>query len=89
MNASLPFAVTLYGKPGCHLCDDLRSLLDELRGEFDFTLVERNIEDDPDDFARFRYSIPALDVAGRSLLYPPHDAGGVRQALLAAGEAAE
>jgi len=89
MNAPSPLALTLYGKPGCHLCDDLRAMLDELRGELDFTLVERNIEDDADDFARFRYTIPVLDVAGRSPLYPPHDAVRVRQALLAAGRATE
>ncbi len=89
MNPPSPIAVTLYGKPGCHLCDDLRAILDELRGEFDFALVERNIEDDPGDFARFRHSIPVLDVAGKSLLYPPHDTVSLRQALLTAGRAIE
>jgi hypothetical protein len=89
MNAPSPLAITLYGKPGCHLCDDLRTILDDLRSEFDFALVERNIEDDPDDFTRFRYSIPALDIAGKLLLYPPHDAVSIRRALLAAGKATE
>lgn len=80
--------VTLYSKPGCLLCDELKTLLLELQTEVEFTLTERNIEDDAEDFARYRYLIPVLDVEGGALLYPPHTWDAVRDALYAASRQA-
>jgi glutaredoxin len=65
--------VTLYSRPGCHLCDDVKTALAALDGDFPFTLVERNIEDDPGDMERYRYLIPVLDIEHGPLLYPPHE----------------
>ena len=36
--------VVLYGRPGCHLCDDARAVLERMRAELPFALVERDIE---------------------------------------------
>ncbi len=76
--------VTLYTRPGCHLCEDLKTDLFKLQQEIDFTIVERNIEDAAEDFTRYRYLIPVLDVAGGEVLFPPHDKAIVRRALLTA-----
>ena len=65
--------VTLYSRPGCHLCDDLKADLAALQAVTPFTLVERNIDDDPADQERYRYLIPVLDIENGPLLYPPHD----------------
>ncbi len=73
--------VTLYSKPGCHLCEDLKVDLLTLQAELGFMVVERNIEEDAEDFARFRYLIPVLDIAGGEVLYPPHTTDNVRWAL--------
>jgi hypothetical protein len=73
--------LTLYTKPGCHLCSDLKADLLRLRQEVDFTLIERNIEEDPADWERFRYLIPVLEIEEGSLLYPPHTLPTLRQAL--------
>lgn len=54
--------VTLYSRPGCHLCDDLKAALAALEGDVAFTRVERNIEDDPQDMERYCYLIPVLDI---------------------------
>jgi hypothetical protein len=81
--------VILYSKPDCHLCSDLKTDLLRLRQEIDFSLVERNIEEDQSDWERFRYLIPVLDVDGAALLYPPHSLVRVRQALLAARQGQE
>lgn len=81
--------VTLYSKPGCLLCDELKTLLQELQSEVEFVLTERNIEDDADDFARYRYLIPVLDIEGDVLLYPPHTWDSVRTAFLAARRQAD
>lgn len=76
--------VTLYSRPGCHLCDDLKAALAAASQNFDFTLVERNIEDDAGDMARFQYLIPVLDLEGGELLYPPHSWDALTAALQAA-----
>lgn len=76
--------VMLYSKPGCLLCEELKTLLLELQSEVEFTLTERNIEADAEDFARYRYLIPVLDIEGGALLYPPHTWDSVRDALYAA-----
>ncbi len=73
--------VTLYSKPNCHLCTELKVDLAALQKEISFELVERNIEENADDFARFRYLIPVLDIAGGELLYPPHTWRHVHRAL--------
>ena len=76
--------VTLYSKPGCPLCDELKADLLGFQTVMGFTLLERNIEDDADDFLRYRYLIPVLDIEGGALLYPPHAWDVVQSALRAA-----
>ena len=53
-------ALTIYSRPGCHLCDELRDLLDDLRPNFDLTLEEVDITQNETLFARYRYDIPVL-----------------------------
>lgn len=72
--------VTLYSKPGCCLCDDLKALLQDLIDEFSIELKEQNIEEDPDAFQRFRYLIPVLDFENGPYLYPPHSERAIRLA---------
>ena len=74
--------VTLYGKPDCPLCQELKADLLSLQAALGFTLVEHNIEEDARDWQRFRYLIPVLDIAGGPTLFPPHTWGQVRQALI-------
>lgn len=60
--------VTLYSKPGCHLCDDARALLEDLAAEIAFELDEVDIRDDVDVFERYRYRIPVIAVNGREAI---------------------
>ena len=59
--------VTLYAKPGCHLCEEVRELLAELAIDGSFTLEEINIELDATLFAAYRYDIPVVLVDGREI----------------------
>lgn len=59
--------LTLYSKPGCHLCEDVRTLLDELQSEYGFDLQEIDITRDQSLFARYRYEIPVLLRDGREV----------------------
>lgn len=64
--------ITLYSKPECHLCEEVKADLLAVQPEFGFAFFERNIEEDPELFARFRYLIPVVDIEDHPLLYPPH-----------------
>ncbi len=59
--------LSLYSKPGCHLCADLRTLLDELQAEFDYAIEEVDITTDDALFARYRHEIPVLLMNGEEL----------------------
>ena len=60
--------VELFGKPGCHLCDDARELVDSvLAGHPEVQLIERNILDDPELFETMRNDIPVVSVNGEEV----------------------
>lgn len=55
----------LFGKPGCHLCDDARAVLDDVLVDFpEVTVVEHNILDDPELFESYQDLIPVVAVNG-------------------------
>jgi glutaredoxin len=56
--------VTLYGKPGCHLCDEARAELAAVRAERAFELTEVDITLDPALFRAFGERIPVVEVDG-------------------------
>lgn len=59
--------VTLYGRPGCHLCDDARALLERVRAESPFALVERDIERDEALLRAYLERIPVIALDGEEL----------------------
>ena len=54
--------VTVYTKPGCHLCDDALHLLDKLSPRYGLQLTEVNILDDMATYERFKLLIPVVQV---------------------------
>jgi glutaredoxin len=56
--------VTLYGRPGCHLCDDARAVLERVRATHPFRLQEIDIEADDELFKRYLERIPVVAVDG-------------------------
>jgi len=59
--------VTLYGRPGCHLCDDARATLEPLGAELGFALEEVDIEADDALLRRYLERIPVVAVDGEEL----------------------
>jgi len=59
--------VVLYGRPGCHLCDDARAIVERVRAELPFALVERDIEQDDALHKRYLERIPVLALDGEEL----------------------
>jgi glutaredoxin len=59
--------VTLYGRPGCHLCDDARAALQRVRAAHPFRLEEVDIESDDTLFKRYLERIPVVALDGEEL----------------------
>jgi hypothetical protein len=64
----VPPRVTLIGKPGCHLCDDARVVIEAVCAQTGDDWEERSIEGDPALFDEYWDRIPVVLVDGR-----PHD----------------
>jgi glutaredoxin len=73
--------VTLYGRPGCHLCDEARVLLERLREELPFALVERDIEADDALLRAYLERIPVVALDGEELFDFFVDEGELRRRL--------
>ena len=56
--------VTLYSRPGCHLCDAAREVVVRVCEDLGETFVEVDIDSDPDLADRFRDEIPVTFVDG-------------------------
>lgn len=59
MSLSCP-KVVFYTKAGCHLCDDARTLLDEIATQIPFELTEIDIRSTHELFDEYRYQIPVI-----------------------------
>ena len=58
---------TLYGKPGCHLCDDARAVVERVRRDHPFELREVDVTLDPELHRAYGERIPVLEVDGEEL----------------------
>ena len=62
-----PVPLTLYTRPGCQLCDEMKAELARAGLEGGYTLREVNIDDDPALTAAHGRSIPVLALGERAL----------------------
>jgi len=74
--------VTLYGRPGCLLCDEVRDELRALQAQVPHELVEVNIESDAALLSRYMEQIPVV-VIGPYTLRAPITPADLRVALQA------
>lgn len=80
-SASIMTVVTLYTKPGCHLCDEARDALLAVQQGQPFDLEEINIQADAELFAVYRERIPVVLVNGTFLIEDIVDEERLRQLL--------
>jgi glutaredoxin len=73
--------VTLYGKPGCCLCDDALAELGRLRDELPFELEEVDVSTDPVLHRAYGERIPVIAVDGEEAFEHRVDAAGLRRLL--------
>jgi glutaredoxin len=62
-----PPTVTLYSRPGCHLCDDARAVLQRLQARARFALEEVDITADDALHRRYVERIPVIVLEGEEL----------------------
>ena len=60
--------LTLYGKAGCHLCEEARAVVLDVRRRHPFDLEEIDITRDPALFARYKERIPVIKIDGEEVL---------------------
>ncbi len=63
--AAGPREVTLYTRPGCHLCEDAKAAIAPLLREFDASLYEVNIDKDAVLEERYGWDIPVIFIGTR------------------------
>jgi len=71
--------VTLYSRPGCHLCDVAREVIERVCADLGEEYVEVLVDDDPQLRERFTDEVPVTFVDGRQ-----HDFWRVDEARLRA-----
>ena len=60
-----PIGITLYGKPGCCLCDEAKAIIRRVAAAYPAALREVDIASDPQLQTRFGEEIPVVFVDGR------------------------
>lgn len=57
--------VTLYSRPGCHLCDDARAVIEKVCADLGTSYTEVDIDQDPALQRKYGEEIPVTFVDGR------------------------
>ena len=73
--------LTLYGKPGCHLCEEARAVVDAARAGRDVKLDEVDVTLDPALHRRYGERIPVLALDGEELFELFVDANALERRL--------
>lgn len=81
--------VTLYTKPDCHLCEEARKTIEEVRAELSFELVVLDITLDEQLHRAYFERIPVVSIDGEELFEYFVDAERLRDALERSSEAPE
>jgi len=59
--------LVIYSRPGCHLCDEMKSVVTLTRRAFPFSLEEIDISTDPALEAEYGLEIPVLMLDGKKV----------------------
>ena len=80
-------ALTLYSRPGCHLCDDMKAVVERVARTStpEFTIEVIDISTDPELEALYGLEIPVLLVNGKKAAKYRVTEDGLRRMLSGAG----
>jgi glutaredoxin len=80
-----PRDVTIYSRPGCHLCEEAKAQMAPLLKDFSARLTEINIDEDPNLRALYDYDVPVIFVGTRKAAKHRVDLAQFRRQLRDAG----
>ena len=60
-----PLDVTIYSRPGCHLCEEAKAQIAPLLKEFGAHLTEMNIDEDVELRTLYDYDVPVIFLGAR------------------------
>ena len=81
--------LTMYSRPGCHLCDDMKEVLDRVHREQPFTLTIVDIASDPRLLKQYQHEIPVLVMEETEIARHRIDAATLTRLLAARRQAQE
>jgi glutaredoxin len=73
--------ITLYGKPGCCLCDEAKEAIRTVRLDQEFELHEVDVSLDPALHNRYGERIPVVEIDGEEAFELHLDAASLRERL--------
>jgi glutaredoxin len=73
--------LTLYTRQGCHLCEQARSIIDDLVAGTGHVVEVIDVDDDPAVHERHAVRVPVVEVDGREVAQYQVDATALRLAL--------
>jgi glutaredoxin len=80
--------VTIYSRPGCHLCDELKAVVKQVGATIPLAIEEIDISADPELERLYGLEIPVLFVAGKKLAKYRVGEQDLRRILAGRGEGA-
>lgn len=76
-----PWDVTLYSRPGCHLCEEAKAAIAPLLREFGAVLREVNIDEDSILMERYGWDVPVIFIGAHKAAKHRVDVAQFRQQL--------
>ena len=73
--------LTLYSRPGCHLCDDMKAVVMRVASTLAIRLTETDISGDPELEQRYGLQIPVLTFRGKTIAKARVAEEGLRRIL--------
>ena len=73
--------MVLYGKPGCHLCEDARAAVLAVAAKREFELEEVDVSIDPELHRRYGERIPVVTLDGEEVFEYFVDPGALDERL--------
>jgi glutaredoxin len=59
--------ITIYSKPGCHLCDRAKEVIERCRAKVEFAVEVVDISQNPELLQRYRDDIPVILLDGNEI----------------------
>jgi glutaredoxin len=60
-----PIRIEIYSRPGCHLCDEAKEVIERSQARYVLDIRVINVEEDPELEARYGTEIPVVFISGR------------------------